>query len=129
MPGSKRDVEEMKIALLTHFQPISTVTLMRCKMWTYQQPPSEKVAEFAHRIRVLGAACDLHHLEDSITRDTFICNLERKTWIDELIVRTPPLSAPRLRWQRSSSGRLNSRTGMERTLQAEVSSQGVNDHP
>ena len=37
--------------------------------------PSDNVAKFAHRIKVMWAACDLHQLAVSITRDIFIYNL------------------------------------------------------
>ena len=129
MPRSKRYNEEMRIALQTHFQPISTVTRMRCKLWTYQQPPSEKVAEFAHRIRVLGEACDLHRLEDSITRDAFICNLGIKAWIDKLIARIPPTFSATVKVAEKLEWEAELKNGHGKGVTRGVSSQGVNDHP
>ena len=73
-PDPKETMEEMKITMLTHFQPISTGTLMRSNLWKYQRPLRES-RRVRTAIRALGAACDIHQLEDSITRDTFICSL------------------------------------------------------
>ena len=73
MPRSKRDNGGNKDSFADLFPPYPYGYHNEMQVMDVLTDPSEKVAEFTYRIRVLGAACDLYELEDSITRDTFIC--------------------------------------------------------
>ena len=116
MPRSKIDDggnEDDPVAL---FPTISMVTIMSCKLRTYQNP-SEEIAGFAYRIRFQVSACDLYQLEDSITIYIYsFVSYERGHGQTNSLQIHLPHSAPMLMWQRSFNGKLNSSPDMEKTF-------------